>query len=1421
MATVQQVRDLRAEGAPADLSPDSDMESPSMKQARELGYTASAFPDEAASPLPDIEPVFGRPRTPQPYDYTPPPNLLEALRGALPYWGQGAEDVESNAKSDVQNASDEEVNRVDPETGDTPLLLSAQYGAGDLVEMLVERGADVDITLPSGATALHYMTNSSTLCPDAVIALLAVGADPSVADLHTGATPLMYAADAGHLRLCEQLVKHGADAAQTDFQGYDAAGWARSAGHTDCEEFLTSKTTDALSSPVATDYNIEVASPTVVVPESASKARRKDREDALHEQIRELSEVKASLHVQASLVSAEAEKAQMRAERADEQLQLAREELIKLKSKHQQALEDASGAKAELDAARTAADKARTSLIQDASAHKARADEAESARMKASQRADDALERALQAEARLERAREEVDSLRAERDKAVSELDEKSDQLTALEIEKQLEGAAAKARDDALSAAHAAARAAMMAVVPSTTTSSSEDSDTLKLALESAEKRAVQAEAAAKNDRSDAERTLNAARASSAALDAALRDQGRLGRWAERLKGDRDAAKKKLEADGDRVKSAEERAAQCQAKANEQQAALNQQLKDEAAKRASFEATAATEKQRADKLEDKAKQLEAELLALAQAASGEARDAALEAAHKARLDEAEAQRSKAEESLAAKESALREAQQLLEEARKSQSVANEASRRDETVASLRDVLVEFDGRAAAAARLAVVEEVQKLTEGLEQAQSRNGNMEAVETARKEARQELDRVRSELAQARESSAADLARREQLEKSAKDAASDRDRARANFTEVREQVMKCKADLLRAEAERDNATNQLDSIRERCQKDLENLERRASQADERAKRLESDLSEAKASLRRKDEFYEEKLKRAEDESRRQQLRDEDTRLSKERASRLQYDEEISKLRDEAARAQADVVRYRDMASRVEASTGNALDRVHAAEACCDALRRRLDDLTAELASRGEEATSLTKDAKADREKLLRLSVSEGELRAKVRDLEKRAAKAEQDLTRESALRRRLHNQIEDMKGKIRVLCRVRPLSKKESGDDCGVVKDGEGSLTVLPAKENQEKKRFHFDAVFEGVKEDNSQSKLFEDVRHLITSTVDGYNVCLFAYGQTGSGKTYTMGSDSKIKDALDSSGTIKSESAGIAPRAAQAIFDILAERGLDSNVSLQMFEVYCNNLVDLMVPPRKVTPMDQGPSLKITLAEHSSTGLVQVDGAKSKRVMSAVDLVNALSDGIQSRTVHATKMNSESSRSHLVMGVTITTTNKRTGASTTGKLTLVDLAGSERVERSGAEGQQLKEAAAINKSLSALGDVINALTSAEGGHVPYRNHPLTMLMSDSVGGSAKTMMLVCSSPAHANVAESVSSFQFATRCKDVVCGSDPRAAAAEIAKLKAEVARLKGSSRAPPPNRPAPNVAPRGPATLAKRHSRRNG
>ena len=145
----------------------------------------------------------------------------------------------------------------------------------------------------------------------------------------------------------------------------------------------------------------------------------------------------------------------------------------------------------------------------------------------------------------------------------------------------------------------------------------------------------------------------------------------------------------------------------------------------------------------------------------------------------------------------------------------------------------------------------------------------------------------------------------------------------------------------------------------------------------------------------------------------------------------------------------------------------------------------------------------------------------------------------------------------------------------------------------------------------------------------------------------------------------------------------------------------------------------------------------------------------------------------------------------------------------------LAGSERVDKSGATGDRLREATAINKSLSALGDVISSLTGGQGGHVPYRNHPLTMLMSDSVGGSAKTLMIVCSSPAHLNISETVSSLQFATRCKDVRAAADPRAMQAEIAQLKAEVARLRASAAEGGGGRP--KVAPRGPAALGvKRH-----
>lgn len=151
------------------------------------------------------------------------------------------------------------------------------------------------------------------------------------------------------------------------------------------------------------------------------------------------------------------------------------------------------------------------------------------------------------------------------------------------------------------------------------------------------------------------------------------------------------------------------------------------------------------------------------------------------------------------------------------------------------------------------------------------------------------------------------------------------------------------------------------------------------------------------------------------------------------------------------------------------------------------------------------------------------------------------------------------------------------------------------------------------------------------------------------------------------------------------------------------------------------------------------------------MVVVAGVSMVEVTSAKDLLASLEAGQNRRHVSSTQMNRESSRSHLIMSIIIESTNLQTQTVTKGKLSFVDLAGSERVKKSGSTGEQLNEAKAINKSLSALGDVISALAT-EQGHIPYRNHKLTMLMRDSLGGNAKTLMFVNISPTDANLDES---------------------------------------------------------------------
>ena len=304
------------------------------------------------------------------------------------------------------------------------------------------------------------------------------------------------------------------------------------------------------------------------------------------------------------------------------------------------------------------------------------------------------------------------------------------------------------------------------------------------------------------------------------------------------------------------------------------------------------------------------------------------------------------------------------------------------------------------------------------------------------------------------------------------------------------------------------------------------------------------------------------------------------------------------------------------------------------------------------------------------------------------------------------------------------------------------------------------------------------DDSQAKVFAETKYLVQSACDGYNVCIFAYGQTGSGKTFTIyGSE---------------RDPGLTPRGITELFRII-----DGNYSkytfsikLYMLELYQDSLRDLLMPESKGA---KAPRLDIK--KDARTGMVTVPGALVVEVTSAKQLMDEIKRGQEGRHVSSTAMNIESSRSHLIISILIQATNLQTQAVTHGKLSFVDLAGSERIKKSGSVGEQMREAQAINKSLSALGDVISALAS-EQGHIPFRNHKLTMLMSDSLGGNAKTLMFVNVSPTDSNLDESQNSLQYAQRVRTIKNEARRNEDSSAVVALKRKIEYWKEQAGLPP-------------------------
>ncbi|XP_008781684.1 kinesin-like protein KIN-14I isoform X2 [Phoenix dactylifera] len=356
------------------------------------------------------------------------------------------------------------------------------------------------------------------------------------------------------------------------------------------------------------------------------------------------------------------------------------------------------------------------------------------------------------------------------------------------------------------------------------------------------------------------------------------------------------------------------------------------------------------------------------------------------------------------------------------------------------------------------------------------------------------------------------------------------------------------------------------------------------------------------------------------------------------------------------------------------------------------------------------------------------------------------------------EQILRKRYYNTIEDMKGKIRVYCRLRPLDEKEIAAKEKSVISSIDEFTVAHPWKDDKSKQHVYDHVFDQTA---SQEEVFEDTKYLVQSAIDGYNVCIFAYGQTGSGKTFTIyGSESNP---------------GLTPRATGELFKIMKCESNKYSFSLKVYivELYQDTLVDLLLPKH-------AKRLKLDIKKDSK-GMVSIENVTIVQISSFGELRTIISRGFEQRHTAGTHMNDQSSRSHLILSIIIESTNLQTQSLARGKLSFVDLAGSERVKKSGSAGNQLKEAQSINKSLSALADVIGALSS-DGQHIPYRNHKLTMLMSDSIGGNAKTLMFVNVSPAESNLDETYNSLMYASRVKCIVNDPSKNVASKEVVRLK---------------------------------------
>lgn len=429
---------------------------------------------------------------------------------------------------------------------------------------------------------------------------------------------------------------------------------------------------------------------------------------------------------------------------------------------------------------------------------------------------------------------------------------------------------------------------------------------------------------------------------------------------------------------------------------------------------------------------------------------------------------------------------------------------------------------------------------------------------------------------------------------------------------------------------------------------------------------------------------------------------------------------------------------------------------------------LKERIIDVEKILHDRRDKKSHLEAKIKEREIKLQDNKDRQEELKQYISKTESDLKEINDILIKEETLRRSLHNELQELRGNIRVFCRIRPPLPKIEDPDTSHIKvkpfdDNNGiqameviksnNYTAGSGNNNNAPQQFKFDKIFD-IGEQNSE--VFKEVGQLVQSSLDGYNVCIFAYGQTGSGKTFTM----------------LNPGDGIIPSTISHIFnwiENLKERGWEYKIECQFVEIYNENIVDLLRNGGGENTTTGNGKCEIRHDHENET--TSITNVTTCQLDSKDSVGKVLQRATKLRSTASTESNEHSSRSHSIFIIHLHGHNNLTNEVSHGILNLVDLAGSERIHSSQVSGDRLRETQNINRSLSCLGDVIHALNTPDRNgkrHVPFRNSKLTYLLQYSLTGNSKTLMFVNISPSNSHLNETINSLRFASKVNSTKIG-----------------------------------------------------